>query len=225
MALIELTNISKSFNDGDNNRRQVLQDINLKIDEAEIVSIRGVSGSGKTTLLSLLGTIIDADGGEYRFDGELITPQNANLISIRSRKIGFLFQDHRLLPQLTAYENILLPILSAADRTTPEEESYAIELMKMLHIEHTANQLPSTLSGGEASRVALCRALIRRPKLLLADEPTGQLDEQNSQQVAEMLLEVNRKLSTTIIIVTHSEELAKRASRQFYLQEGRLNEI
>ena len=109
MALIELSNISKSFNDGDNNLRQVLCDINLRIEQGEVISIRGVSGSGKTTLLSILGTILSPDKGIYRLQGKDITHQNANIASIRNRKIGFLFQDHRLLPQLSAYENILLP--------------------------------------------------------------------------------------------------------------------
>lgn len=225
MALIELSNISKSFNDGDNNLRQVLCDINLNIEQGEVISIRGVSGSGKTTLLSILGTILSPDKGIYRLQGEDITHQNANIASIRNRKIGFLFQDHRLLPQLSAYENILLPILAAADATTSEEEKYAEELMEMLNVSHLRNQLPTTLSGGEACRVALCRALIRKPQLLLADEPTGQLDEELSQQVANLLLDINRKLGTTIIIVTHSEELARKAQRQFYLQEGKINEI
>lgn len=225
MALIELSNISKSFNDGDNNLRQVLCDINLNIEQGEVISIRGVSGSGKTTLLSILGTILSPDKGVYRLQGEDITHQNDNIASIRNRKIGFLFQDHRLLPQLSAYENILLPILAAADTTTSEEEKYAEELMEMLNVSHLRNQLPATLSGGEACRVALCRALIRKPQLLLADEPTGQLDEDLSQQVANLLLDINRKLGTTIIIVTHSEELTRKAQRQFYLQEGKINEI
>lgn len=225
MALIELSNISKSFGDGEKSVRQVLQDINLIVEQGQVISVKGVSGSGKSTLLSILGTMMMADSGEYRFDGEKISPANINLDSIRSRKIGFLFQDHRLLPQLSAYENILLPILASADRTTAEEENYAQELMKMLEVEQTANQLSATLSGGEASRVALCRALIRRPKLLLADEPTGQLDEHNSQQVAQTLLNINKQLGTTIIIVTHSDKLAQEAQRQYYLQNGRLNEI
>lgn len=224
MALIRLTDIEKSFPDGHNGQRRVLCGVNLTLDEGEMVSVRGVSGSGKTTLLSVLGTTLKADAGYYIFDGEDITRVEDNS-ALRSEKIGFLFQDHRLMPQYTAWENILLPILATSFNTTPEQESYARELMSLLGIENLSEQYPSTLSGGEASRVALCRALIRRPKLLLADEPTGQLDAENAAQVAALLDMVNKRLKTTIIIVTHSVELAETAARRFVLREGLLDEL
>lgn len=129
------------------------------------------------------------------------------------------------MPQYTAWENILLPMLAVASHTQPEQEQYARELMQMLGVEQLANQYPSTLSGGEASRVALCRALIRKPKLLLADEPTGQLDAENSAQVAALLKMVNERLRTTIVVVTHSVELADAAHRRFVLQGGLLDEL
>lgn len=224
MALIRLTDVEKSFRDGRDGVRRVLRGVNLMLDEGEMVSVRGVSGSGKTTLLSVLGTTLKADAGFYIFDGEDVT-KRADNTALRSGKIGFLFQDHRLMPQYTAWENILLPVLATASHSTEEDERYARELMALLGIEHLADQYPTTLSGGEASRVALCRALIRKPKLLLADEPTGQLDRENAAQVASLLEMVNKRLKTTIIVVTHSEELAEAAARRFVLREGVLDEL
>ena len=224
MALIRLTDVEKSYRDGRDGVRRVLRGVNLVLDEGEMVSVRGVSGSGKTTLLSVLGTTLKADAGFYIFDGEDVT-KRADNTALRSEKIGFLFQDHRLMPQYTAWENILLPVLATASHSTEEDERYARELMALLGIEHLADQYPTTLSGGEASRVALCRALIRKPKLLLADEPTGQLDRENAAQVASLLEMVNKRLKTTIIVVTHSEELAEAAARRFVLREGVLDEL
>ena len=224
MALIRLTDVEKSFQDGRDGVRRVLRGVNLTLDEGEMVSVRGVSGSGKTTLLSVLGTTLKADAGFYIFDGEDVT-KRADNTALRSEKIGFLFQDHRLMPQYTAWENILLPVLATASHSTEEDEQYARELMALLGIEQLADQYPTTLSGGEASRVALCRALIRKPKLLLADEPTGQLDRENATQVAALLEMVNKRLKTTIIVVTHSEELAEAAARRFVLREGVLDEL
>ena len=224
MVLIRLTDVEKSFQDGRDGLRRVLRGVNLTLDEGEMVSVRGVSGSGKTTLLSVLGTTLKADAGFYIFDGEDVT-KRADNTALRSEKIGFLFQDHRLMPQYTAWENILLPVLATASHSTEEDERYARELMALLGIEQLADQYPTTLSGGEASRVALCRALIRKPKLLLADEPTGQLDRENATQVAALLEMVNKRLKTTIIVVTHSEELAEAAARRFVLREGVLDEL
>lgn len=224
MTLIKLTNIQKSFCDGESRQRAVLQGVELEVERGDVISICGVSGSGKTTLLSILGTMLPADEGEYLFDGERIG-EEADLSGLRNRRIGFLFQDHRLMPQYTAWENILLPLLADGGVTTTEQESYAQQLMDMLNISSLKQQYPNTLSGGEASRVALCRALVRKPDLLLADEPTGQLDEGHSAQVAELIRQVNRELGTTIVIVTHSESLAQIADRRFTLKDGILNEL
>jgi ABC-type lipoprotein export system ATPase subunit len=160
----------------------------------------------------------------YLLDGDDLS-HVADTSRVRAQKIGFLFQDHRLMPQYTAWENVLLPLLAKADSTTADEEDYALGLMRLLGVEHLRNQYPATLSGGEASRVALCRALVHKPQLLLADEPTGQLDDKHSEQVAELLHTINRELGTTIIIVTHSETLARTADRQLILHNGRLNEV
>ena len=224
MTLIKLTNIRKSFCDGESRQRAVLQGVELEVKRGDVISICGVSGSGKTTLLSILGTMLPADEGEYLFDGERIVTTE-DLSGLRNRRIGFLFQDHRLMPQYTAWENILLPLLADGGVTTTEQESYAQQLMDMLNISSLKQQYPNTLSGGEASRVALCRALVRKPDLLLADEPTGQLDEGHSAQVAELIKQVNRELGTTAVIVTHSESLAQIADRRFALKDGILNEL
>ncbi len=224
MTLIKLTNIRKSFCDGESRQRAVLQGVELEVERGDVISICGVSGSGKTTLLSILGTMLPADDGEYLFDDKRIgTTEEPS--GLRNRRIGFLFQDHRLMPQYTAWENILLPLLADGGVTTTEQESYAQQLMDMLNISSLKQQYPNTLSGGEASRVALCRALVRKPDLLLADEPTGQLDEGHSAQVAELIKQVNRELGTTIVIVTHSESLAQIADRRFTLKDGILNEL
>ena len=224
MTLIKLTNIRKSFCDGESRQRAVLQGVELEVKRGDVISICGVSGSGKTTLLSILGTMLPADEGEYLFDDKRIGTTE-DLSGLRNRRIGFLFQDHRLMPQYTAWENILLPLLADGGVTTTEQESYAQQLMDMLNISSLKQQYPNTLSGGEASRVALCRALVRKPDLLLADEPTGQLDEGHSAQVAELIKQVNRELGTTIVIVTHSESLAQIADRRFTLKDGILNEL
>ena len=223
MALIQLTNIQKSFCDGEDKMRLVLQNVNVSIDRGDMISIRGESGSGKTTLLSILGTMLRADDGVYMFGEENIA-EVKDLSVLRNRKIGFLFQDHRLMPQYTVWENILLPLLATNQSTTTDEEAYASQVMEMLNVADLKHHYPSTLSGGEASRVALCRALICKPDLLLADEPTGQLDEKHSLQVAELLKYVNESIGTTIVIVTHSEALATTACRQFILKDGILNE-
>lgn len=143
---------------------------------------------------------------------------------IRNKQIGFVFQDHRLMPQFTALENILLPTLAGKSKATTEETDYARQLMELTRISAVANQYPQTLSGGEASRVAVCRALIMKPLLLLADEPTGQLDTENAQNIANLLTEINKSLQTTIVMVTHSDETSSVAHRILILKNGILNE-
>ena len=180
MALIRLSNIEKSFQDGEDRENNVLRGINMEVEKGEFIAIKGPSGSGKTTLLSILGTILRPDSGIYLLDGMEMTTDGIDLATIRNSRIGFVFQDHRLMPQYTVLENILLPALATASRCTREEIEYAHQLMELTHISKLAGQYPHTLSGGEASRVAVCRALIRKPLLVLADEPTGQLDKENA---------------------------------------------
>ena len=220
MALIELVAIQKSFHDGDNRLNHVLRDVNLRVEQGDFVAIKGASGSGKTTLLSILGTLLTPDAGRYFLNGQEITNGLVNLASVRNRQIGFVFQDHRLLTPYTVKENILLPLLADATQVDRAAEERAEELMRLTRIERLANAFPTTLSGGEASRVAASRALIRQPPLLLADEPTGQLDRENAQNIASLFKELNQTLGTTILMVTHSDETSAYAKRILNLTGG-----
>ncbi|MFV0554704.1 MAG: ABC transporter ATP-binding protein [Mangrovibacterium sp.] len=215
-ALVVLQNIHKNFPDGDNVQK-VLQGVNLQVKSSEFVAIQGESGVGKTTLLRILGTLLKPDSGQYLLDGVDVFSEGIDLAQIRNQKIGFVFQDHRLLPQFTALENILLPTLAQKKQSTDAEIEYAHQLMELTGIAPMAAKYPSMLSGGEAGRVAICRALIRKPKLLLADEPTGQLDAQNARNIAQLLADLNQKLGTTILMATHSEEVARVANVGFKL--------
>jgi len=222
MPLIKLSDIKKSFLDGENQLNNVLRGIELEIQKGEFVAIKGASGSGKTTLLSILGTLIQPDGGSYLLDDAEITTPGVDLSSVRNKQIGFIFQDHRLMPQYTALENILLPVLAYSSKVGEAEMEYARRLMDLTRISGVAQQYPATLSGGEASRVAVCRALIRKPLLLLADEPTGQLDAENAWNIATLLSEINKSLQTTIVMVTHSDETSSVAHLILTLKEGLL---
>lgn len=220
MALIELIDIQKTFRDGENRLNHVLRGVNLRVEQGDFVAIKGASGSGKTTLLSLLGTLLTPDSGRYFLNGREITGGSIDLSQVRNRQIGFVFQDHRLLAPYTVKENILLPLLADATQVDAAAEARAEELMRLTRIERLANAYPTTLSGGEASRVAVCRALIRQPLLLLADEPTGQLDRENAQNIASLFKELNQTLGTTILMVTHSDETSAYAKRILNLIGG-----
>jgi len=218
--MLKLSEITKKFPDGANSFNHVLRGVNLEINEGEFVAIKGSSGSGKTTLLSILGTLLTPESGSYLLNDKEMNAPNIDFSQIRNRQIGFVFQDHRLMPQFTALENILLPTLAHKTEASDDEINYAHKLMKITHISSVANQYPHTLSGGEASRVAVCRALIMKPLLLLADEPTGQLDAENAQNIAKLLKEINNQLNTTIVMVTHSDETSAVADRILVLKNG-----
>ena len=218
--MIKLSGITKKYPDGKNSFNHVLRGINLNIEKGDFIAIKGASGSGKTTLLSILGTLIQPDAGSYLLDGMEINTPGVDYSRIRNQKLGFVFQDHRLMPQLTALENILLPTLAFQNKSDDSQVNYAKQLMELTGITSIAEQYPETLSGGEANRVALCRALIMKPLLVLADEPTGQLDAENARNVALLLAKVNKELGTTIVMVTHSDEMAAIANRVLTLKEG-----
>lgn len=220
MALILLSNIAKSFRDGEKRENNVLRKIDMEVEKGEFIAITGPSGSGKTTLLSILGTMLPPDSGKYFLNGVELTGYSVDLAKVRNNQIGFVFQDHRLMPQYTVLENILLPILAATSRCTQEEVEYARQLMELTRISKLAEQYPRTLSGGEASRVAVCRALIRKPLLILADEPTGQLDRENARNIASLFSEINQYMQTTIVMVTHSDETSSFAHRIYKLNGG-----
>ena len=220
MAVIELSNIKKSFRDGENRSLNVLRGVNMIVEKGEFVAVKGASGSGKTTLLSILGTLLLPESGSYLLNGNEMLKDGVDYSFVRNRQIGFVFQAHRLMPQYSVLENILLPTLAFNSKANAEETEYARELMEITRIAQLAKQYPYTLSGGEACRVAVCRALVMKPLLLLADEPTGQLDAENARHIANLLSDVNKRIDTSVIMVTHSEETAQAAHRSLTLNEG-----
>ena len=219
--MLELKEISKSFLQ----RGTVLDGLNLTISAGESIAVMGPSGSGKTTLMNLIGLLDKPDSGDIRFNGDSITEYSeAESAIYRNRNIGFVFQEHFLLPHLTIFENILLPLVASDDLPEIREEKvrHASELMKRIGIADLSEKLPSRVSGGEAQRAALVRALVNKPSLLLADEPTGSLDSKNAEIMGNLLSELNSDTGITIILSTHSEGLARKMSHSFGLENGKL---
>ena len=221
---ISLSNITKQYSDG-MGIRKVLNGLSLNVANGDFIAITGESGSGKTTLLSVIGTLIKPDEGTYLLDGKAIDYSMDALAEIRNKQIGMVFQDYRLLPQLSAIQNICLPLLATHSSVPRDAVERAMQLMEMMGISTLADRGVDCLSGGEKSRVAICRALINSPMLLLADEPTGQLDDVNAKQVADLFRMLNTELHTSIIMVTHSAEMASVAKRQYRLANGKLKTI
>lgn len=216
--LVILKNITKTYKTG-KIAYQVLKGINLEVEEKEFLAIMGASGSGKTTLLNIIGLLDKPDSGIYIFDGQEVSKLNKNdLAYIRNRKIGFVFQAFHLVPWATALENVLMPLLYRGV-FKKEDEERALQLLTRLGLEKRINAKPSELSGGEQQRVAIARALITHPKLLLADEPTGNLDSKSSQEVMKIFKELNEE-GLTIIMVTHDPEIAKFAQRIKIIKDG-----
>ena len=218
--MIRLSNINKRYQDGEGRLNHVLRDVHVEIDKGLFIAIKGPSGSGKTTLLSIMGLLLQPDDGSYFLDGMNMTVSGIDHAFIRNKLIGFVFQDHRLMPQFTALENILLPTLAYHSKASKESIDYAHQLLELTHISGVTNQYPHTLSGGEATRVALCRALIMKPLLLLADEPTGQLDADNAKSITSLLTTINKSLFTTIVMATHSDQAASSAHHTLTLKHG-----
>ena len=206
----------------------ILSNCSFNIEEHEKAAIVGVNGVGKTTLLSILGTLLPADDGRLLIHGEEVTftaddDSAARIGHLRNKEIGFVYQDHRLLPQFTVWQNILLPTLATKSTSTKEEQKRATELMEFIGIAALKDSSVTNLSGGEQSRVAICRALINQPAILLADEPTGQLDSVNARMIASLFQQVNTQLHTTIVMATHSAEMAKTAQKTYRLADGKLH--
>lgn len=202
----------------------VLRDVSLELNRGENVAVLGPSGSGKSTLLSIIGALEPPSGGRVVLDGQdPATLAEPELAVLRNRRIGFVFQDHHLLPQCSVLENVLIPTV-AVGRTPPESVERARMLLERVGLSDRLEHRPAELSGGERQRVALARALIHAPLLLLADEPTGNLDRTTAERVGALLLELQQQEQTMLIVVTHSSRLAEKMGRQFELDEGALKE-
>lgn len=201
---------------------QILRGVSFQLAAGQNAAIVGPSGCGKSTLLYLLGTLEIPTSGEVELSGEFpFQLSAAQLAAFRNRSIGFVFQDHHLMPQLNVQENVLLPAL-AAGSVTPTLQERAAQLIEQVGLSHRLHQLPARLSGGERQRVAVARALLLRPQLILADEPTGSLDEGNSDKIADLLLEMQQQEQSMMLCVTHSPALAARFQRTLHLQQGQL---
>lgn len=224
--LLQLENIHKGFgNPADQTYRKVLDDLSLQVSEGERIAILGPSGSGKTTLLNLIGALDHPDAGTVVFQGENITSlSRKEMDNFRNQKIGFVFQFHHLLPQCTVMENVLIPTLMIRDRAVRNEKvEWARHLLNRVGIWDHRDKLPGKLSGGECQRAAVVRAMINRPSLLLADEPTGALDRDNVEKMSDLLIDLNKNDGLTLLVVTHSQELAGQMGKTYEIREGKIN--
>jgi lipoprotein-releasing system ATP-binding protein len=213
--MIQANDIHKSFGS-----LEVLKGVSLSVKPSEVVSIVGPSGAGKTTLLQILGTLSKPDSGSLAIDGKQINALDDNALSdFRNQRIGFVFQFHHLLPEFTALENVMIPALIAR-RNRQEAEREALSLLKMMELADRTTHKPSALSGGEQQRVAIARALINRPALLLADEPSGNLDTKNRDQIHSLFFRLREEFGQTTLIVTHDESLAAMADRKITMRDG-----
>ena len=219
MALIEVKNLSKIYGSGEAEVK-ALKNINLNIEQGEFVAIVGPSGSGKSTLLNLLGGVDKPSSGEVIIKGESIYKLREKELSIlRRRKLGFVFQFFNLIPVLTAEENIEMPVLLDNGKI---DKNYMNELLKLLGLEERRNHHPSELSGGQQQRVSIGRALANKPSIILADEPTGNLDSKNSKEVLELLKYCAKKYNQTLILITHDINIAKSADRIITIEDGKI---
>lgn len=217
--MIELQGIRKSFGD-----LEVLKGIDLSVNKREVISIVGPSGAGKTTLLQVLGTLYRPDAGSILFNGtDLSALGKKALARFRNEHIGFIFQFHQLLPEFTALENVLIPALIARKSEKSARER-AAELLNFLGLSERAHHKPSELSGGEQQRVAVARALMNEPDVILADEPSGSLDSRNKAELHKLFFNLRDQLGQTFIIVTHDEELAATTDRTIHLKDGKIDD-
>lgn len=213
--MIEIKGVTKSFD-----ALQVLKGVDLQVEKGEVISIVGPSGAGKTTLLQLIGTLDRPDSGSICFNGRnLCTMGERELAKFRNRHIGFVFQFHQLLPEFTALENVTIPALIAG-RNRRDAEKDAMELLRLMGLEERANHKPAQMSGGENQRVAVARALINHPDVVLADEPSGSLDSHNKEELHRLFFELRDRFNQTFLIVTHDEKLASITDRTIQMIDG-----
>jgi putative ABC transport system ATP-binding protein len=219
--VIELHNVEKIYNEGKENELKVLKGINLKIKEGEYASIVGPSGSGKSTLVHIMGCLDRPTRGKVLIDGEDVSKLNdEQLARIRREKIGFVFQQYYLIPVLNAIENVKIP-MNLNNPKNIDKDARARELLKLVGLEDRMHHFPNQLSGGEMQRVAIARALANDPKIILADEPTGNLDSKRGEEIISLLEKLNKE-GKTIVIVTHDLSIAKRAKRKIMIKDGEL---
>ncbi|MBR3566108.1 MAG: ABC transporter ATP-binding protein [Paludibacteraceae bacterium] len=217
--MIEISNITKSFGS-----LRVLKGVSLHVEKGEIVAIIGPSGAGKTTLLQIIGTLDKPDSGAIEINGKNLSKMSSDdLARFRNQEIGFIFQFHQLLPEFTALENVMLPALIAGTNINDARQQ-ALSLLQQLGLHNRIDHKPAELSGGEKQRVAAARALINKPSVILADEPTGSLDSANKKELQNLLLELRDKFKQTIIIVTHDPELANIADRTIKMRDGMIEQ-
>lgn len=203
----------------------IFEDLSLEILTGEQVAITGRSGSGKSTLLGILATLDQASSGQLTVCGELVSNLNEeHRALVRLKNIGFVFQSFQLLPHLTALENVMLPLRLQLDFKYSDAEQKALALLQKVGLDRQAQQTPKVLSGGEQQRVAIARALVSEPKIIFADEPTGNLDGETAQEIEQLLFQLNRELGTTLVLVTHDPDLAQQCQRHFELVNGQLIE-
>lgn len=215
--MIELEGITKSFGP-----LQVLKGIDLTIGKGEIVSIVGPSGAGKTTLLQIMGTLDKPDSGRLVLNGTEVSRLNESRLSaFRNKEIGFVFQFHQLLPEFTALENVTIPALIGGNSAASARKR-AMELLEMMGLQERASHKPAELSGGEKQRVAVARALVNHPSVVLADEPSGSLDTQNKEELHQLFFDLRDKLGQTFVIVTHDEGLASSTDRKIHIIDGKI---
>ena len=215
--IVDIKKLTKTFSDG-SRKLHVLKDINLQIDEGSIITIKGPSGSGKSTLLSIIGTLDNADSGELLISGISIQ-ENTNIDKLRNKSIGFVFQFHNLISELTLEENVSLPKMIAKEQLDKEE---LIELFEYFDLKDRMNSFPNDLSGGEKQRVAVMRAVVNNPSIIIADEPTGNLDKENALKMMSLFQKLNTEKKLTIIIATHDEDVFNIGHKKYQLVDGYL---
>jgi lipoprotein-releasing system ATP-binding protein len=221
--ILELKNINKIYVNGEF-KTQVLYDINLSIAKGSFNSIIGESGSGKSTLLNIIGTLDKPTSGEVHINGiRTDSMKRAQLADLRNQTLGFIFQFHYLLPEFTALENILIPHLMNNPKPSKEILERADELIDLVGLTKVKNNLATKMSGGQQQRTAIARALINNPKIILADEPTGNLDSDTTEKIYSLLRKVNESFGTTFIIITHDRRIAEKADRNIEIKDGRIN--
>ena len=221
--LLQCDNLCKRYQEG-NVQTDVLHNVSFSVGEGEMMAIVGTSGSGKSTLLHLLGGLDTPTTGDVIFSGQPMSKlSSAAKAELRNQKLGFIYQFHHLLPDFTALENVAMPLLIGKKKTA-EITTRALEMLKAVGLEHRASHRPSELSGGERQRGAIARGLVNNPRLVLADEPTGNLDAKNADSIFKLLGELNQSQGTAFLVVTHDLQLAKRMGRQLEMRDGHLSD-